>query len=455
MYDLIIIGGGPAGYLASERASEGGLKTLVIEKQNLGGVCLNEGCIPSKAFLYSAKIFDNAKHGEKYGVHTKDITIKHDEVLKRKNKVVNMLVSAVAAALKTRKVDVVNDTAVIKGKSSEGYIVEAGGKKYSAQRLLIATGSSSITPNIEGLDACVKNNFALTNREILDITDVPKQLVIIGGGVIGLEMASYFSAVGSDVTVIEMLAQIGGPINKTFADILQKRLASNGAKFILEAKVVKFEKNKIFYEKDGKTQSVSGDKCLLSIGRRANTENIGLESIGVSAEKGRIVCDEKMKTNAPNVYVAGDANGVSMLAHTAYREAEVAVNNMLGKKDRMSYSAIPAVIYTNPEVASVGLTKNSAKQNGIDIEVVNIPMYYSGRYVAENEITDGVCEIVIDKSSNSVIGCSMIGNYASEIILAAGTMIEKCMSIDEIKKIVFAHPTVGEIIREGIFKLKL
>ncbi len=451
-YDLIILGGGPAGYLAAERAGHAKLKTLLIEKEHMGGVCLNKGCIPTKTLLYSAKIADGAAHGEKYGVKAK-ATIDHAAVVKRKDKVVKNLTSGVRASVQASGVEIVDALGVIKGRTSGGYTVEADGKAYEGKRLLIATGSLPVVPPIPGVKEGLKDGYVMTSKEALAITEVPKTLVVIGGGVIGLEMASYFNSAGAKVTVIEMLDKIGGAIDDDMAKILQKNYEKKGVTFKLGCKVTEVKGGQVFYEEKGKTESVPGDKVLLSIGRRANTADIGLESIGVAMERGAVLTDEQQKTNVPEVYAAGDVNGKSMLAHTAYREAEVAVNNMLGKRDRMRYAAVPGVIYTNPEVAGVGETEASAKAKGLDVIVKKVTMNYSGRYMAENEGGDGIIKLVVDKKWNTLIGVHMIANYASEIIYGAGLMVEKEMTIDEIKELIFPHPTVSEMIREAVFQL--
>lgn len=454
MYDLIILGGGPAGYNAAERAAHGGYKVALFESKNVGGVCLNEGCIPTKTFLYSAKLKDGASHGEAYGVLCKDAYIDHAAVVARKNKVVGLLTGGVASSLKNLGVEWIREIAKIEGRNADGtYNVKAGDKTYTAPRLLISTGSEAAMPPIEGLREQYEKGFCLTNREILDITEVPQKLTVIGGGVIGMEMASYFNSAGSSVTVIEMLDQIGGPIDSEIAGILLKQYQKKGVDFKLGAKVVKIEPDGVVYEKDGKTEKADADKVLVAIGRRPNTQGIGLESIGVAIERGAIVTDEQMKTNQPNVYAAGDVNGKSMLAHTAYREGEVAINNMMGKKDVMLYNAIPGVIYTNPEVAGTGETEQSVKQKGIDATVKKISMMFSGRYVAENEGGNGICKIIVDNKRNTLIGLHMIANYSSEIIWGADALIAKQITTDAIKKIVFPHPSVSEIIREDVFQL--
>lgn len=453
IFDLIIIGGGPGGYLAGERGAKAGLKTAVIEKRALGGVCLNEGCIPSKAFLNSAKIYEYALHGEKYGVSTTGATIDHKKVVARKNGVVKQLVSGVGASLKHCGATVIMGEAKIRGKDENGFAVEVGPELYHTKKLLIASGSVPVVPPIPGVREGLESGFVMTNREILDMTDVPNEFVVIGGGVIGLEMASYFNSIGSHVTVIEMLDKIAGPTDGEISNILLKNYKKKGVDFKLGCKVTAVGQNGVTYEEKGESRTVAADKVLMSIGRRAFTENLGLERVGVLTERGAIVTDENMRTNISGIYAAGDANGKSMLAHTAYREAEAAVNHMLGKRDRMRYHAIPSVIYTNPEVGSVGETEESAKEKGFDYKVAKISMKYSGRYLAEVENGDGIVKLIMDKKYNRLIGVHMIGSYASEIIYGAAIMIETEMRVDDIKEIVFPHPTVCELIREALFEL--
>jgi len=453
VYDLIVIGGGPGGYLASERAGQAGLSVLLIEKRALGGVCLNEGCIPSKALLNSAKIADYAKDGKKYGVVAKDVAIDHKAVVKRKNKVVRTLVAGVSMKMKKNNVTVISDEAVIQGRSSEGFVVRTGDVENIGKRLLIATGSVPSMPPITGLHEGYKNGFVLTNREILDLTEVPEKLVIIGGGVIGLEMASYFNSAGSKVTVIEMLDHIAGPTDSEISSILLNSYKKKGVDFKLSAKVTEITDSEVLFETSEGKQSVSADKVLASIGRRPFTEGLGLEKIGVETLRGGVKTDEYLRTNIPGVYAVGDVNGVSLLAHTAYREAEVCVNHILGNKDIMRYNAIPSVIYTNPEVACVGETEQTAKEKGLDVEIVKLPLAYSGRYVAENSDMSGIIKVIMHKKYRTILGVHMIGSYASEIIYGAAMMIESEMRVEDVREIVFPHPTVGEALREIMWEL--
>lgn len=451
-YDLIIIGSGPAGYLAAERAGHAGLETLIIEKRVVGGVCLNEGCIPSKALLYSAKLYDGAVHGGKYGVTVEKAVLNHEVVINRKNKVARGLVAGVRAKLKKNNVMFVEGTAEILGRGTDGVEIKVGEVIYSGKQLLVATGSTPVIPPIPGVKEGIEKGNVLTNREILDLKELPPSLVIVGGGVIGLEMASYFNTAGSKVTVIEMLDHVAGPADREISNILMKNYVKKGVEFKLGSKVTEVMEGAVLYENEGKAFTAPADKILMSIGRKPLTEGLGLERIGVETERGRIKTDERGRTNVPGVYAAGDVNGVSMLAHTAYREAEVVINNLLGKKDIMRYTSIPSVIYTNPEVAGVGETEETASEKGIAFETAKLPMMYSGRYAAENEGGDGICKVLVDKASRRLIGVHMIGNYSSEIIYGAALMIETEMRVNDIKELVFPHPTVSEILRETIFE---
>ncbi len=451
MYDLIVIGGGPAGYNAAERAAEKGFKTCVIEERALGGTCLNEGCIPTKTLLYSAKIYDYSKHCREYGVEFTGATIDHAKIIDRKDKVVKTLVGGVGMKMKKGGIDVVTATARITGKTADGFSVSAGDKALEAKRLLICSGSEATLPPIDGLKDSLASGFALTNREILDMKEVPETLLVVGGGVIGLEMVSYFNSIGSKVVVLEMMDHIAGPTDREISEMLKKDYEKRGVQFILGAKVTSIKDGKITYELDGKSLEICGDKALVSIGRRARTAGLGLEEIGVLMERGAIVTDEFCKTSVPGVWAAGDVNGKIMLAHTAYREGEVAVTNMLGGHDRVDYNSIPSVIYTNPEVAAVGETTESAKAKGYNVEIRTLPLSYSGRYLAENEGGKGIMKVIVDKDHNKILGFHMIGTYASEIVYGAAMMVGKEMRLSEIQKFVFPHPTVGEVLREAIF----
>ena len=452
LYDLIVIGGGPGGYLAAERAAQQGLSVLLFEKRALGGVCLNEGCIPSKALLNSAKTYEHALHAADYGVTVTGVSIDQSKVVARKNKVVRTLVSGVKAKMRAHGVTVVMEEAFIEGKTADGFTVAAAGQRYTAKNLIIATGSSAAVPPIPGVKENI-GTFVLTNREILDLTEIPGELTVIGGGVIGLEMAAYFAAVGAKVTVIEMLDHIAGPTDREISSLLQTELERKGVTFLLSHKCLSVEPGKVWAEApDGKKVAVAADKVLLSIGRRANIQNLGLENIGVQVNRTGIITDTRGRTNVVGVWAVGDVNGHHMLAHTAYREAEVAVGDLMGKQDMMRYHANPSVIYTQPEIGSVGKTEEECKEKGIDYEIAKLPMVYSGRFVAENEGADGLCKVIIDKKRRTVLGVHLIGSYSGEIIWGAAEMIELQMRVSDARQIIFPHPTVSEIIRETLWE---
>ena len=453
MFDLIVIGGGPGGYLAAERAAQGGLKVCLFEKRALGGVCLNEGCIPTKTLLNSAKLYRHATESRNFGVTAENVLFNHAQVIKRKAKVVRTLVAGVGMTMTANKVNVVKAAATICGREADKFKVEAEGDTYLADRLIIACGSEAVVPPIPGVKEGVESGFVTTNREILEMTELPGELAVIGGGVIGLEMACYFASVGVKVTVIEMMNKIAGPTDSDICKVLMDEYARRGMVFKLSAKVLSVKPGFVVYEDAEGQHELPCDKVLLSVGRRAATRNVGLETIGVEMNRGAIVTDDKMETNVPNVYAVGDCNGKIMLAHTAYREAEAAVNNILGRKDRVNYNSIPSVIYTDPEVASVGDTKEAAQKKGIKVKEVNVPMTYAGRYVAEVDQGRGFCKIVLDEDKNRIVGVHLVGSYASEMILSAAMMVDSELPPERIKKFVFPHPTVCEVIREAIFKL--
>lgn len=450
MIDLLIIGGGPAGYVAAERAGHAGLKVVLFEKSAIGGVCLNEGCIPTKTLLYSAKTYENALHGEKYGVFGDNITFDYGKMVSRKKKVVRKLVLGVESSLKSNKVEVVKGEAYIKSRSSEGIEVICNDEKYIGKNILICTGSESSIPPIPGLKEA--GDVVVTNREILELTERPESLVVIGGGVIGMEFASLYNSLGTKVTVVEMLPEIIGGMDPELSAMLRQIYTKKGIKFNLNSKVTKVDDNKVIFEKDGDTHTVEGDKILLSVGRRPITKGFGLENIGVELFRNGIKVDEKMRTNVPGVFAAGDVTGFSLLAHTASREGEVVVNNLTGRSDIMRYNAIPGVVYTNPEVSGVGETEESAKAKGIAYKVVKLPMAYAGRFVAENEGGNGLCKVIVGEKYGEVIGVHILGNPSSEIIFGACMAIEQEMTLKEMQEVVFPHPTVSEIFKEVVFR---
>ncbi|MGD0036502.1 MAG: dihydrolipoyl dehydrogenase [Bacteroidota bacterium] len=446
IYDLGIIGAGPAGYIAAEKAGKNGLKTVLFDKKYLGGVCLNEGCIPTKTLLYSAKLYDNAREAEKYGILAEKVSINFSKMMERKNKVVKKLVAGISSKLKQFLIEVVMGSAQIEGVAQGAIRVQCDKKEYLCNNLLIATGSEALIPLIPGLD---KTEY-LTNREILDLREQPKSLAIIGGGVIGIEFASLFASLGTKVDVIEMLDEIVSGMDKELAGILRKELIKKGVNIHLLSKVVEIKNKKVIFEQNNEMKSVEADEILVSVGRKPNINGFGLERLGVELFNNGIKIDSHCRTNLPHVYAAGDVTGFSLLAHTASREAEVAVNHILGKKDTMRYNAIPSVVYTNPEFSGVGLTEEEAQKRKIEYTAKSLPMAFAGRFVAENEGKNGVCKVLIGKKHNELLGVHMLGNPSSEIIYGAALALETEMRITDMQEVVFPHPTVSEIFKETL-----
>ncbi len=447
MYDLGIIGAGPAGYVAAERAGHKGLKVVIFDKRQLGGVCLNEGCIPTKTLLYTAKLYENALSGENYGISCADISFDMGKIIERKEKVVKKLVGGVAAKMKSVQAEVIFAEARIKERKSDHILISAAEKTYECRNILIATGSEAAIPPVRGLD---KNN-TLTNREILQLKEIPATINIIGGGVVGIEFAGFYNSMGSKVNVFEMLDEILPGMDRELSIMLRKELTKKGVQFQLGAKVEEVKGNTVILSgKDGKS-GVAADKLLVAVGRKVNVEGIGLENTGVEYTSKGIKIDEHCRTNIPNIYAAGDVTGFSLLAHTAYREAEVAVNHMTGEKDVMRYDAIPGVVYTNPEFAGIGLTEEEAVNKGIRFKKATLPLAYAGRFIAENEGKNGIIKLITGEEYGEILGVHIVGNPSSELIHGAAMAIEMQMRVKDIREIVFPHPTVSEIFKEIAF----
>ncbi|WP_300726491.1 dihydrolipoyl dehydrogenase [uncultured Bacteroides sp.] len=443
-YQLAIIGGGPAGYTAAEAAGKAGLSVVLFEKNSLGGVCLNEGCIPTKTLLYSAKMYDHALQAAKYGVSADEVSFDLGKIVARKSKVVRKLVLGIKARLEGQHVTIVNGEARIIDRHS----IACGEETYEFDKLILCTGSRSAIPPIPGID---KVNY-WTHREALDNKELPHSLIVIGGGVIGMEFASFFCSLGVKVTVVEMLDEILGGIDKEMASALRAEYTKKGITFLLGAHVTGVLENAgeiyVNYELNGTNATLTSERLLVSTGRKPVMDGFGLENLKLDYTiRNWVKVDEHMQTSVPGIYACGDLNGVSLLAHTAVREAEVAVHHILGINDAMSYRAIPSVVYTNPEIASVGKSEEALAKGGTAYRTIRLPMAYSGRFVAENEGTNGICKVLVDEKDR-ILGVHILGNPASELIVQAGMMIDDGRTYKEWKRYVFPHPTVGEIFKE-------
>jgi len=441
-YDLIIIGAGPGGYVAAERAGAKGKSVLLIEKGELGGVCLNCGCVPSKTLLNSSKVYYYATQGEKYGVKSEKVSFDLSTVMARKKNVVETLRKGVAGLMKMNKVTVVAGEAKLVSKNQ----VKVGDDVYQGDNILIAVGSSPAKPPIPGID----NDCVYDSTRLLDIEELPESLVVVGGGVIGCEFACFFGTLGIPVTVIEMLPEICPAIDTEIAKMLRQGLSKHNIKFHIGARVESIGKDEVTFSIKDKSQTIKASHVLVATGRVCNVNGLGLEDVKVDFDRRGIKVDDRCATNVPGIWAIGDVTGKQWLAHSASRMGEVVVHNLCGREDKMRYNAIPGVIYTMPEVATVGLTEAQAKEAGIPVRIGKMPLTANGRFLAENEKGRGICKVVVHAETDVLLGVHIIGGACSEMIFGVASMIETEMRVKEIADIVFPHPTVSEMIRETL-----
>lgn len=445
-YQLAIIGGGPAGYTAAERAAAAGLSVVLFEKEQLGGTCLNWGCIPTKTLLHAAKLYDYADTADKYGISFSDARFDLKKIVLRKNKIVRKLTAGIRARMKAKVINVVNAEARIVAHEENLFTIEAGGERFVAQRLLLATGSETVIPYLHGLDQIEY----WTSKEALDTTELPESLLIVGGGVIGMEFASFFNSMGSNVSVVEMLPDILGGMEAELAVALREEYTRKGVHFYVSSKLLSVEEGCATIECGGIQQKLPFTHLLMAAGRRPTLANCGAEILNLAYEGHNLQVNDQMQSSLPNLYLCGDLTGRSMLAHSAERQAVVAVHHMIGVTDAMQYDAIPSVVYTSPEVASVGATERELQERGVAYGVKKLPMAYAGRFVVENEGANGFCKILLD-TEQRILGVHIIGSPASEFIVAAGMAIQHKLSAEEWERSIFPHPTVSEILKETLF----
>jgi dihydrolipoamide dehydrogenase len=446
MYDIVIIGAGPGGYVMAERAGHLGKKVLLIEKQYLGGVCLNWGCIPTKTLLNSAKHYVHAKEAPEFGVTTGEVKFDLSKAMAWKNEVIDTLRAGIAFMMKKNKVTVVNGTAKLLGSRK----VQVGEKVYEGTDVVIATGSSPFVPPIPG----AKQPHVMTSTEILSIDKMPKTLTVIGGGVIGVEFASFFSSLGVKVTVIEMLEEIIPFMDRGQAKEFRNALKGK-VEFNLGCKVTAIDGHDVKYtDAKGEQKSIQADIVLMSVGRSPNLKNMGFEEAKLDFDRRGIRVDEQMRTNLPNVYAIGDVTGLSQLAHSATRMGEVALSTICGQPDRFRMNAIPWAVYSMPEVAGCGFTEEQAQAAGHKVKTASLPLTMSGRFLAENgKRGPGSVKVIKDADTDVLLGVHMVGAGVSEMIYGAAVMIEAKLRIKDIREIVFPHPTVGEMIKDTMFTL--
>jgi len=439
-YDVVVIGGGPAGYVAAIKAAQLGGKVALIEKDNVGGTCLNRGCIPTKTYLKNAEIIHNIKNANKRGIILENSTFIVDmhETVKVKNNVVKTLTSGIVSLLKSNGVKIYTGTGyIMKDKS-----VKVGEERLTARKIILAGGSKANKINIPGIES----SLVLTSDDILDLKELPKELAIIGGGVIGVEMAMIFSAYGSKVTIIELMDRIVPGMDSEISKELTKSLTKLGVKIMTSQKLEKIEEkgDRLYLYLDG-NQVVEAEKALLSIGRIPDIEGIG--EIEFEMEKGKIKVNDKMETSVEGIYAPGDINGRMMLAHAAFNMGETAAINAMGGDTRADLRYVPSCIYTMPEVGSVGLTEEEAREK-YDISIGKFPFAANGRALASGE-SAGFIKVIIDKKYGEILGVHIIGPGAAEIINEAAALMSAEITAYEAANIIHGHPTFSEAFMEA------
>lgn len=444
MYDLIVIGAGPGGYVAAIRAAQLGMSVLLIEKDQIGGTCLNRGCIPTKAYYENARVLQNIQQGQDFGVQVTGFSFDMNAAFQRKQQIVKQMVFGIERLLKANKVEILRGTAVLK----DAHTVQVLGEEYSAVRIMIATGSQPTILPIAGSD----DPRLITSDQALDLTEVPPRLAVIGGGVIGLEFACIFNKFGSQVTVFESQASILHQLDREIVKRMQvflKRQRINVHTSVQIERLEGTDQGLTVHALSSKGEiSVQADLVLQAGGRRACTDGLNLASLGITTDQsGFIVVDEQFQTNVEGVYAIGDVIGGPMLAHVASEEGIAAVEGMAGQSSSVQYRAVPSTIFTFPEIAVVGLTEEEAKNSGIVPLVGKFSFAANGKAVTMSE-TDGLVKVISDQDKR-IIGMHVIGPHASDLILEGTLAVSQQLTLPAMRSIVHAHPTLGEAIKEA------
>lgn len=443
-YDVAILGGGPGGYEAAIRCSQYGLKTVLIEARELGGTCLNRGCIPTKALLHGAEFYDQAKSAQEFGVIFDNIAFDYEKMFTYKEKIVNRLRKGIEGLEKAYGVKVITGFGVLKNANE----IEVNGETITADQIILATGSSPFLPPIPGID----NKSVMTSNEVLEMKQCPESLVIIGGGVIGIEFASLYASLGKKVTVLEMQPDILKGIDKEIMKELAQTLKRKGVQIITSAKVTGIEESEevtVSYEKDGQAKSVTGSCCIVSVGRNAQIDKIGLETVGIKQSGPFIEVDAYLRTNVPNIYAIGDITGKIQLAHVATKQGMVAVENIIGKQKPMKYDVVPFCIYINPEIAWIGLNEEEAAvKAGKKLKIGYFGVAGNGKASVMGH-SKGLIKLVCDEVTGEIYGAQIMAPRATDLISEIAVIMECEGTIEELSDTIHPHPTVSEMIMEA------
>ncbi len=441
-FDLIVIGAGPGGYVAAIYAAQNGLNTAIVEKNNsLGGTCLNIGCIPTKAYIESAKYLRKIKFMKELGIEVKDYSFDFSKASKRKDRIVNKLTKGIELLMKKNNIEVVKGVASFLDNAS----IEVNGEEYGFDHCIIATGSKPAElPHIT-----FDGEFVISSSEALNFKTLPFSIAVIGGGVIGVEFASIFSAFGCQVYLFEITPQLIPGMDIEASEILKSELKKQKVKVFTETKVLSAKNGKIEFETNGEKKEVEVEKALLAVGRKPNIDNLNLHNTCITLYKGHIVVDENLETKVEGIYAIGDVIDTPKLAHLASREGIKAVNSILGKEDKSDiYKACPSVVYSNPEVAFVGIDKKAAEEMGIEAEEATFPLTANGKAYIEG-VKSGFVKVVYHKKTKKLLGVHIVGSSASELISECAVAISKGMSVEELSGVIHPHPTVSESLMEA------
>lgn len=444
-YDIVVVGGGPGGYVAAIKASQLGSKVALVEGDRIGGVCLNYGCIPTKTLLRSAKLYQDLMHAESFGIdiaRPEDVKVNWTNLMKRKDGVVGKIVGGVEQLVKFNKIDVYKGY----GRALDANTVVVGDETLKAKNLILATGSSVMVPEIEGLKAAMESGHVIDSTGAINLEKQPKTITILGGGVIAVEFATLFNSLGTKVTVIQRSDVILKMLDADVRNTIQRHLTSIGVEIVTSAKIDKIDGGTVHYSVDGKAMSVTSDKILSSLGRVPNLK--GFESLGIKVDKRGVVVDDHMETSVKGVYAIGDMCGKMMLAHVASAEGIVAVEAIHGSKNTIDYNKVPSCIYSFPEVGVIGYSEEAAVAAGYDVGTSTFPLSANGKAVAEGETT-GFVKIVHDKKYGEVIGVHIVASHATDMIAEAAVSMELEGTIYDIAKTVHPHPTLSEIVMEA------
>ncbi|WP_373483634.1 dihydrolipoyl dehydrogenase [Acetobacterium sp.] len=442
-YDVAVLGGGPGGYEAAIRCSQYGLKTVLIEARELGGTCLNRGCIPTKALLHGAEFYDEAKSAQEFGVLFDNLAFDYQKLAVYKEKIVSRLRKGIEGLEKAHGVTIIKGFGALKNANE----IAVNGETVVADHIILATGSSPFLPPIPGVD----NKSVMTSDEVLEMKQCPESLVIIGGGIIGIEFATLYASLGKKVTVLEMQPDILKGIDKEIVKELSQILKRKGVQIIAGAKVTGIEEAEeitVNYEKDGQPSSAAGACCIVSVGRKAQIDQIGLDAVGIKRHGGFVEVDAYLRTNIPNIYAIGDITGKIQLAHVATKQGMVAAANISGKQQRMKYEVVPSCLYSNPEIAWIGLSEEEAIKAGKHIKIGRYGVGGNGKSSVMGH-SKGLIKLVCDHATGEVYGAQIMAPRATDMIGEIAVIMECEGTIEELSDAIHPHPTVCEIIVEA------